>query len=188
MAKEPTGRDSWSLDGQPEITPDMPIKSLMDRSPFKLSEDRKGHDTSLGAKLPKSYDRWVAKFREMNGSPYELKSDIVRDALTLGLIILSMRYSLDPDWQIEAKLALEKSKTQDILRIQTEVAEMSKNLESLNHNGNPDLAKKELVKYVDLIDNLSTEKKKTYFRALNKELRKADIEFMMKGIKNVDPV
>ena len=38
----PRRPEEWTVDEGYDLTPDMPIKALMDRKPFKLSEDKKG--------------------------------------------------------------------------------------------------------------------------------------------------
>lgn len=75
------------------ITKDSKVSELMSLSPFRLSEDKKGHSIVLGAKAPSWLEREVTKLVESRAAPYEVKSDVIRDAIWLGLQVLKLRYT-----------------------------------------------------------------------------------------------
>lgn len=87
--------DSWSLEG-PFLTLDDPVSELTKLKPYKLTEDKKGHDTAVHFRVPKNLTREAAKVKEQG--PYETNSDVFRDAYWLGLKILKLRYTEDPRW------------------------------------------------------------------------------------------
>ena len=173
----PRKPEEWVVDEGYDLTPDMPIKALMDRKPFKLSEDKKGHDVTLGARFPKSFDRWVEKIKEVKGSPYKIKSDVVRDCVYIGLLVLNMRYNLDPDWKIEARLAEEKSKIQDDVRIFKEVEEVvDRGIAMVCKNGHKEQAVKATTNYCDLISSFKDDRKRLYQQAFISRLKKQDLD------------
>lgn len=94
MAKR---KDSWTLDG-PFLTENDPISRLTELSPFKLSEDKKGHDASVHFRVPKNMTRMATKIKEKG--PYETNSDVARDAYYLGLRLLYIRYNCDEVWKL----------------------------------------------------------------------------------------
>ena len=89
-------RDSWATDS-PGLSLTDTLDKLTSMTPFKRSEDRKGHSVPLGSRFPKEIARWVTKVKEQG--QYQTTSDVIRDAVWLGLQILSLRYEKDPLWQ-----------------------------------------------------------------------------------------
>ena len=78
------------------------IERLTEQKPFFKHEDKKGHDTFLGARFPKEMARDVTLIKEKG--PYEVNADVVRDAVWLGLQALHLRYEQDDYWKATMQL------------------------------------------------------------------------------------
>ena len=92
------GSNTWQTDSF-GLSLDDPLSKLTGLKPYQQSEDKKGHDAQLGARFPKEIARRVSKIKEQG--PYVTNSDVVRDAVYIGIQILSLRYEKDDEWQAE---------------------------------------------------------------------------------------
>jgi hypothetical protein len=141
--------DSWELDdGTLSLT--TPLSVLVDRKPYTTSEDKKGHDVFLGAKFPKVFQRWVSELKERPGSPYQTNADVVRDAIYLGLQILSLRAKQSTVWNIQAAITQQEARIFQHTRIYRDVEAVVEQLEILSRNGDEKQALSDLVEYVHL--------------------------------------
>ena len=91
---------------------DSKVSELVDLKPFRASEDKKGHSVTMGAKVPSWFDRGITKLVEDKATPYEVKSDVIRDATWLGLQVLKLRYN-QPEWDAKAELVKLEAALQD---------------------------------------------------------------------------
>lgn len=107
------------------------IEILAKLEPYLLSDDKKGHSWLMAARCPTWFGRIVDVIKEKKGSPYKTQSDVVRDALYLGLAILSVRHNAIPRWYIEATLELLVGETRNTSRIGEKVSELAKNLDDI---------------------------------------------------------
>jgi len=100
MSKRET---SWETDS-PVFSINDPISKLTSLPPYHASEDKKGHGVNLQAWFPKSYSRRVEVIRTASRGIYSTTSDVIRDAIHLGMHVLELRFSCDPEWQLDAQL------------------------------------------------------------------------------------
>lgn len=103
MQKKNAFSQSWETDS-PAFTLDDPISKLANLPPYHSSEDKKGHGVNLQAWFPKSYSRRVEVIRSFGKGIYDTQSDVIRDAISLGMHVLELRYGCDPEWELDAQL------------------------------------------------------------------------------------
>ncbi len=101
--KNPKPTSSWDLESSFDNVAS--LEELIFRPPFKETSSKEGGSDTLGVRLPMWLVRKVIHLVEMKGSPYQIKSDVARDAIYLGLRILNMRYKPASDWAVDSKLA-----------------------------------------------------------------------------------
>ena len=89
-------RSDWALESP--LDEEVTLEQLVNESPFKEASDESGQSTTAGTRIPMWLKRRIIKLRELSGSPYELDSDVTRDALFIGLRVLHLRYKMGPDW------------------------------------------------------------------------------------------
>jgi len=116
------------------------LEELINMPPFKAASDSKGGTATAGTRIPIWLDRKVIHLIEIRGTPYHLKSDVLRDAIYIGLRVLNMRYKSDPDWASEARMARAIDQANLITRIKSTVDQMAKPIEELWAGGDEDQA------------------------------------------------
>jgi len=121
------------------------IEELVGRPIFKESRDDLGSAT-VGARIPQWLSRKVTKLIEMPGSPYELKSDVVRDALYLGMEVLRLRYKYK--WSAESKLSDVVDTVGELDRMEQRFAELISGLDRLVNAGDTTKAVSLLTEYI----------------------------------------
>jgi len=121
------------------------IEELINRPPFKESRDDLGSAT-IGARIPEWMNRKITKFIEMAGSPYELKSDVARDALFLGIEILRLRYRYK--WATESKVSTIVDTAGELDRLEQRFRDLTSSLEKLVSSGDTPKAASLLTEYV----------------------------------------
>jgi len=147
MAKPNKGKSSdWELEAALDLS--VTLEDLISAPAFRDASDEHGHSVTAGTRIPQWLHRRVVKLREMGGSPYELNSDVLRDALYLGLQILHMRYKVGEDWDVEKKMAAILDATGASRRIKEHVDEMVTGLEELTRGGDEEQAARRLTEYV----------------------------------------
>lgn len=158
--------DTWSLETDLNLT----LDDLVESPPFNESSDETGESATIGTRVPQWLLRRIIKLREIPGSPYEINSDVIRDAIYLGLQILQLRYKLH-DWQIEKKLVSVIDATGMSTRIGTQVSELCKHLEKM-HSDDDEHAVGQLDEFIKAIDTIRDDWHK---RTLVKMLKKRGI-------------
>lgn len=122
------------------------LDELLECPPF--TEAGGSDSTTAGTRIPKWLFRRVMKLTELRGTPYELASDVYRDAIYLGLRIIHMRYKTAHDWSIETKMAAIVSETDVMKRVRSQVDSLSSGLDNLMKEGEPEKAAEKLEEYV----------------------------------------
>lgn len=179
--KSPDG-DEWELDAAP-LDANTPLSVLINKPVYKLGEDKKGHDMFLGARFPKEVGRWVQRILEKKGSPYVVRSDVTRDAIMLGLQILSLRYDLSPEWKALEQLAEISSILEDETSVYKIEGEFASNLRKLVDNGRVTLAKELLARKVDTLNRLEHALGNRPYREIMKKcLTRADLGHLLEGV------
>ena len=141
--------DTWELDdGNLSLT--SPLSVLVNRRPYTSSEDKKGHEVFLGAKFPKSFQRWVTELKEAPGSDYRTNADVVRDAIHLGLQVISLRAKQSALWSVQSAIAQQQARTFQHTRIYREVEEIVEQLDILVKAGDDKQAESDLGDYVQV--------------------------------------
>lgn len=150
MTEQPKGKKSKPPDWELESPFDAAatLEELINAPPFKEASDERGESVTSGTRIPTWLHRRVVKLREMPGSPYEVNSDVLRDAVYTGLQILHMRYGMSPDWAAERKMAAVADATGAGKRIRSQVEELISGLEELHAEGDEEQAAQRLSDYV----------------------------------------
>lgn len=130
-----------------------PLSVLVDQRPYTTSEDKKGHDVFLGAKFPKRFQRWVVELREMSGSPYRTNADVVRDAIHLGLQVLSLRAKQSAVWSVQMAIAQQEGRMFEHTRIYRDIEGVIEQLEILVRNGEEKQAIADLGDYIRIFSS-----------------------------------
>jgi hypothetical protein len=73
---------------------------------------------------------------------------VLRDALYIGLRVLNMRYKMNPDWDVEAKMASIVDSASIGRRLRRQVKELVDGLDDLYRDGDLERAGESLKKYV----------------------------------------
>jgi hypothetical protein len=141
--------DTWELDDS-NLSLTSPLSVLVDRRPYTSSEDKKGHEIFLGAKFPKSFQRWVTELKEAPGSDYRTNADVVRDAIHLGLQIITLRAKQSALWSVQSAIAQQKARTFQHTRIYREVEEIVEQLDIMVKAGDDKQAESDLVDYIQV--------------------------------------
>jgi len=144
--KKPKGEPTW--DPEASFDPAATLQDLISSPPFKEVSDEFGHSATAGSRIPFWLQRRFQKIIEMPGSPYDLMSDVLRDALYLGGRILHMRYSMSADWDVETKMAAAVDATTASRRIKAQVDELIAGLDEMFRDGDIDKAADSLTDYV----------------------------------------
>lgn len=158
------------------------LEELIEAPPFKGASDEHGDSVTAGTRVPRWLFRRVVKLVEIRGTPYELTSDVLRDAVYIGLRVLHMRHKLSPDWSIETKLASVVSDTGVMQRIRAQTKELIIAIEDLCASGEEGRAIEQLTKYVSTAIELEDKfHKKRLFKMLDENRTIRDL------IRNCDP-
>lgn len=172
-----SSKNSWITDG-PGLSLDDTLDKLTSQPPFKRSEDRKGHDVPMGSRFPKDVARWITRIKETG--QYQTSSDAIRDAVWLGLQILSLRYEEDPEWQIYLQAMKLDNDTAWEARTYEEEEGFANNLETFVKNGNEKRAIELLEEKLALIQNLKEERRKERRRVLLERLNSHRLQDLLK--------
>jgi len=150
-------KSQWEL----EAPFDQPasLEELIEASPF--SEAGGADSVTAGTRIPRWLFRRVAKLSESPGTPYDIVSDVYRDAIYIGLRIIHMRHKIAQDWSVDAKLASVVSGAGLITRIRSQVDELATALDNLVKEGERDRAVEELENYVSAAVELDDGWRKT---------------------------
>lgn len=124
------------------------IEDLVNLAPFKDASDSKGGSFTAASRVPTWLERKIIWFTEMKGTPYQLKSDVVRDAIYLGIRVLHARYKGNPDWATEAKMTEAVGQVGVLARVKEQVTSLSKGLEELWTEGDEKQAIEGLERFV----------------------------------------
>lgn len=160
-------RKKKKSDWETEATLDMAttLEEMINDEPFKEASDEAGNSVTAAARVPMWLHRRVVKLRELSNSPYEVNSDIYRDAIFQGLHVLNMRYGLSADWGVDKEMAAVVDASTAGVRIKAQVEELVNGLEELRASGEGGLAVEGLERYVMAADDLTDEWRKK--RVLN---------------------
>lgn len=144
---------------EPEVALDLAatLEDLINEPPFKEASDEVGQSTTAGTRIPLWLKRRIIKLRELSGSPYELDSDVTRDALFLGLRVLHLRYKMTPDWEVETKLAAAVDATSAGRRVKRQVSDLIVGLDEMFKDGDIDKATHNLSEYILAAAGLESE-------------------------------
>lgn len=151
--KKKTDKAKWELETPFEYPAS--LEELLESPPF--TEAGGAESTTAGTRIPRWLFRRAMKFAEMTGTPYELASDVYRDAIYLGLRIIHMRYKAKQDWSVETRMASIVSETDVMKRIRGQVEGLSSGLDNLMKEEEPEKAAEKLEEYVSAAIELDDE-------------------------------
>ncbi len=146
QAKQPKKASDWDLEN-PYDAPTT-LEDLIELAPYKEASDLKGGSYTAGARVPTSIERKIVWFTEMKGSPYMVKSDVVRDAIYLGMRVLHARHRANPDFAVEAKMSEAIGQVGVLAHIREQINSLSRGLEDLLSSGDEDQAVAGLENFV----------------------------------------
>lgn len=132
MDKQKRGKSNWELEQSFDRA--VTLAELIESPPFKDTSDSSGVSHVAGTRVPTWIHRRVSYLSEMKGTPYHIHSDVLRDAIYIGLRVLSMRYKLSPEWDVEARMARAVDKVGTVKRIRSQIKELSAGLEEMTSN------------------------------------------------------
>lgn len=136
----------WELESAFDLA--ATLEDLINSPAFKEASDEKGESVTCGTRLPLWLHRRISKLKEMPESPYEVASDVLRDAVHIGLQVLHMRFGMSPDWEVERKMIAVVDATGVLRRIKAQVDMLTGGLEELREAGDLDQAAYRLSEYV----------------------------------------
>jgi len=143
--KKPVPGD-WNLESSYDVP--ATIEELINLAPFKEASDTKGGSYTAAARVPTWLERKIVWFIEMKGSPYQIKSDVVRDMLYLGARVLHARYRGNPDFATEAKMSEAVGHVGVSARIREQINQLTRGLGDLWSEGDEKQAVEGLEQYV----------------------------------------
>lgn len=139
-------QSDWELEAPFDLA--ATLDELISDSPFKQASDESGQSTTAGARIPSWLQRRIVKIKELSGSPYELNSDVIRDALYIGMRVLHLRYRMTKDWEVETKMAAAVDATAFSRRIREQVDLLVDGIDEMFRDGDADKAAQNLRNYV----------------------------------------
>ena len=148
-------KDSWDLDDGDVIGVDSPISRLVDLEPFisdESVEDKHGHSNLISTRVHKKLYRDILNVLDSKGSPYANKSELTRDALYLGMLVISMRVRNSQSWQLSLKIAQNRSRIERHRRVSDQCDEICRDLEVV-YASNHEQAKEDLTNLLDVIES-----------------------------------
>ncbi len=124
------------------------LAELINEPPFKEVSGGSGESMTAGTRIPMWLHRRVMRLKEFPSSPYDLASDVLRDAVYIGMRVLNMRYKMNPDWNVESKMASIVDFAAIGQRLKQQVRALSGGLDDLWKEGDEDKATESLSKYI----------------------------------------
>jgi hypothetical protein len=170
-------RDTWDLDDT-GLTPETPLSVLMEYLPYTTSEDKKGHDIFLGARFPKDIAHWLAEIKEDSAKVYKTNSDIVRDAVHLGLLIISLRAKNVERWKTLSALMQARAALFEEARIFRECEEVADDVATLVDHNDSDAAIEHLRRFKDGLRSYSPK----YGKALRQALASRRVQGLLEKV------
>lgn len=144
------------------------LEELIALNPFTKASDGAGGSITIAARIPGWLDRKVEFLREMKISPYQLKSDVARDALYIGLKVLNMRYGSNLDWVAETKLAKIIDSAGRLTRIHSEVTTILNSMKILwemkDFTEAVDLMEQYVAAMLEMPEEYERDKRKQFIR------------------------
>ena len=152
-------KDKQDTSWEPEAVIDLAatLQDLIDEPPFKEVSDEGGGSTTAGTRIPNWLLRRIIRLKELKHSPYDINSDVLRDAIYIGLRVLHLRYGLTPDWEVETKLAQTVDAVSAGRRIRSQVEELVAGLDEMYREGDVEKAARNLTDYVMAAVELESE-------------------------------
>lgn len=144
--KEEKKRESWNPEAQFDLA--TTLEELINEPPFREVSGDTGDSMTAGTRIPLWLHRRVTRLKEMPGSPYDLQSDVLRDALYIGMRVLNMRYRMSQDWDVEAKMASIVDAASTSRRLKRQVKELVDGLDDLWRDGDEEHAAESLTNYI----------------------------------------
>ncbi|MDD5703919.1 MAG: hypothetical protein PHU23_17940 [Dehalococcoidales bacterium] len=133
MADKKKTPGDWNLESAYDVP--ATIEDLIQLAPFKDASDTKGGSFTAASRVPTWLERKIMWFIEMKGSPYQLKSDVVRDMIYLGARVLHARYRGNPNWATESKMAEAIGQVGVAARIREQINQLERGLQDLWNEG-----------------------------------------------------
>lgn len=85
---------AWETGKNPEE--EITLGTLVNRPPFSQFENRHGHSHLASTRIPEWMERSFTRIKEKSGKVYDTRSDMYRDGLYLGLLVLTLRTGAGP--------------------------------------------------------------------------------------------
>ena len=164
LAPKPTSK--W--DTEADFTREIDLNYLLSLSPFTESKDKTGESETCGVRLPNWLVRRITVLTENPKTPYQIKSDTLRDAVYLGIHVLNRRYSDNKDWAVLGKMSKIIDKASEGSRVRSDFRTLAESLEKMVEIGDKDVALDHLTEYINSVLELTDPwKKRTIIKLLN---------------------
>lgn len=124
------------------------LQDIIDAPIFKDVGDEHGHSITAGTRIPFWMNRRLRKLIEMTNSPYEIMSDVLRDAIYRGVWILVIKYAMGTDWNVETKMAAAVDAVTTSRRVRSQVESLIAGLDDMARDGDMEKASEHLTDYV----------------------------------------
>lgn len=157
LERRKPGKDDTTW--EPEVALDLAatLEELINEPPFKEVSEGGEQSVTAAARIPLWLLRRIIKLRELSGSPYGLNSDVIRDAIYIGLRVLHLRYGMTPDWAVETKLAAAVDAVSAGRRVREQIDQLIAGLDEMVRDGDIDKAVGNLTGYVQAAEELDND-------------------------------
>ena len=152
--------EDWNLDSGSDLTAESSLQKLIELRPYKLSK-AKEDNAPLSIRVGRDIYRWISDIKEKSyPTPYRINSDVARDALYLGLIVLNVRTQVDPRWKAEAVQTKVTMRARHERERLDEVIHFAQDLvRSYNNSNSKASVVEDLCEYLKAAGNSSTKEK-----------------------------
>lgn len=149
----------WNLESAYDVP--ATLEDLINLAPFREASDTKGGSYTAAARVPTWLERKIMWFIEMKGSPYQIKSDVVRDMMYLGARILHARYKGNPNFAAEAKMTEAVGHVGVLARMKEQVNQLSRGVGELWEEGDETQAIEGVEKFIAAVVEMEDDWQKT---------------------------
>lgn len=152
--KEDKGLPNYPIWNLEESLAPVTIDDLVNSPPFRQASDDKGISITVGTRIPTWLHREIIKIKELPGSPYGILSDVLRDAVYIGLHVINIRYKLSPDWDVKRKMAAVIDSSSSLARLHSQINMLVDGLEGLIEHDDYLKAANQLTSYIEAVEEL----------------------------------
>ena len=151
--KKQSSQDPWEQESDDPTG--LTLEELIDMKPCSQVSDSDGNSNSVGCNVHPMMMRKIIRIQEKRGTPYESRSDILRDCVFIGLEVINMRMKGDNEWHTFAEMSRTADSLAEISRLKAQIKQMEQNLDMLMRDGDIAEAVAHFESYVNSITGLN---------------------------------